>query len=85
MKTVIFAAALLAGASGWLVFEATSAQAPRNAEPVIAASSSSLRKLYRADRAACAQAEKRDQACERRARERLHARIKQEAARVSLR
>ena len=85
MKAVILAAALLAAASGGSVFAAAYAEGARTTEPVVGESSSSLRKLYRADRAACAQAENRDRACERRARERLHARIKKEAARLALR
>ena len=84
MKAVIFAAALLAGASGWLLFEATTTDASRVVEP-IAATPSSLRKMYRAERKACVDSESGDRACELRARERLHSRIQKEAARVSLR
>ena len=85
MKAVIFAAALLAGASGWLLFEATTTDASRVVEPIAAQTPSSLRKMYRAERKACVDSESGDRACELRARERLHSRIQKEAARVSLR
>jgi hypothetical protein len=85
MKAVIFAAALLAGASGWLLFDATTTATSHVVEPIAAQTPSSLRKMYRTERKACAEAESGDRACERRARERLHSRIQKEAARVSLR
>jgi hypothetical protein len=86
MKAVIFAAALLAGASGWLLFDATTTtDASRVVEPIAAQTPSSLRKMYRAERKACVDSESGDRACELRARERLHSRIQKEAARVSLR
>ena len=86
MRAVIFAAALLAGASGWLWLETDARTSPTITQIVTPSNSASLRRSYRAEAAECRGGEKRDRAaCERRARERVLATLRHEAARVSLR
>ena len=84
MRAVIFAAALLVGATGWLLLE-TDSQALIQTTAADAGVSS-LRSAYRAETAECRRQEKPARAaCERKARDRVLTEVKTEAARLSLR
>ena len=86
MRAVIFAAAMLAGASGWLLLQTDAPTPPPAAAALAPAKDASARNQYRADRARCKLNEAAERSlCERHARERVHARLRQEAAKISFR
>jgi len=86
MRAVIFAAALLAATGGWLLVGPDYAPAPVAARPSVEQIASDVRHRYRAESSACKRADADERAaCERRARQRLHAGVRREAALLSLR
>jgi hypothetical protein len=86
MRAVIFAAALLAGTGGWLLFASATPGAASAEEQLATAPSANFQSQFRDDRVACERGESHERAaCERHARQRLLAGVRHEAARLSLR
>ena len=86
MRAVIFAVAVLTGATGWLLFETPGPAVQQPVAELVQPNAASVRGQYRAERARCKLAEAAERAsCERRLRDRIHARLRQEGAKISFR